>query len=91
MNATQRAMARHALGLPNDQRRSYRNRYFVPNGTAKASEWVNMEAAGLAECQSDPLASQMWFILTRMGAQAALNEAESLCMEDFPPAPEAAP
>lgn len=34
MSKKQKVLARHALGLPNPQRRSYRNRFLVAEGAA---------------------------------------------------------
>jgi hypothetical protein len=78
----QRRLARHALGLPNDMRRSYRNRFYAIAGH---SEWGAMVTAGLAEA-SEAAHGMQWFGLTRAGAAVALDRGETLCPEDFPPA-----
>lgn len=84
MTPRQRQLARHALGLPNARRRSYRNRFcaaYVPGGDF--DEWAALDRAGLARLinAQDRLAT---FHLTLAGARAALDPGESLCAEDFP-------
>lgn len=81
MNLEQIRLARHALGLPNDRRQSYRNRFLAGGEHA---EWRAMEAAGLAEADTTGGKGMTWFWLTREGAEAALEPGESLCPEDFP-------
>jgi hypothetical protein len=84
MTPAQRELARHALGLPNKQKRSYRNRYFARAGTETFLEWTLLEQAGFAiSCASrSPLYRSFW--LTRAGAEMALDPGESLDDEDFP-------
>lgn len=84
MTPVQRAMARHALGLPNPNFRSYRNRYYVHVTTEPARAWRDMVDMGLAMTGRGK-APYVWFHLTRLGAEAALEQGESLCPEDFPP------
>lgn len=84
MTPSQRAMARHALGLPNDQKRSYRNRYFAPDVSMRAQEWRELVASGLAEEFDEAPSSLSGFFLTREGADMALDPGETLCLEDFP-------
>jgi len=86
MGPEQRRLARHALGLPNRYRRSYRNR-FLSGG--ECSDWRAMEAAGHAESGKPDEHGRIWFWLTRAGAEAALDPGERLCREDFPPLPRA--
>lgn len=86
MTPRQRKLARHALGLPNRNRQTYRNRFLAGGEHA---DWRAMEAAGLAEADTTGGAGLTWFWLTRAGAETALDEGERLCSEDFPP--EAAP
>lgn len=84
MNAKQREFARHALGLPNGRKQSYRNRYIT---TPKHDEWRVMVDAGEAEFQCDPSQSEparATFWLTRKGAELALDKGETLDPEDFP-------
>lgn len=85
MTPAQRELARHALGLPNAARRSYRNRYFAGAGGAAAEQWQGMIAAGEAEGgELGHKPSSLFFCLTRKGAELALDPRESLCREDFP-------
>lgn len=83
MNTTQRLLARHALGLPNDQRRSYRNRFFVSPGTDDHGHWQAMAAQGWA-VEHPPEGRLILFTLTPTGARLALDPGETLCPEDFP-------
>jgi hypothetical protein len=80
----QTRLARHALGLPNDARRSYRNRFAVGDGP-KADLWRALVSDGLA-VDAGKEGTLNWFHLTRAGAEAALNRRETLCPEDFPTA-----
>lgn len=80
----QRELARHALGLPNRNRRSYRNR-FVCEETEP--NWSQMIADGYATMRSGatlPFGGNTCFYLTLAGAKAALDPREKLCDEDFP-------
>lgn len=81
----QRDLARHALGLPNKQRRSYRNHYCGPGGSA-LDAWEAMVSAGLAKKRAGSMLTggDDLYHLTRAGAEAALDPRESLCPEDFP-------
>ena len=89
MTPQQRKLARHALGLPNLHKQSYRNRFFAsyaPGGDY--DQWAKMEDAGLAEraaVSGDGKRYSFW--LTEKGARLALDVGERLCPEDFPPAP----
>ena len=85
MTAKQRKLARHALGLPNRDRRSYRNRFFAnyrPGGDYE--QWDAMWNRGLAERALVMDGDCYRFWLTETGAQMAINKGESLCPEDFP-------
>ena len=85
MTPAQRELARHALGLPNAGRKSYRNRYFAGAGGPTAAQWQAMVAAGEAEGgEPGHKSSSLFFRLTRMGAERALDRGETLCGEDFP-------
>lgn len=79
MTPEQRKLARHALGLPNDQKRSYRNRYFTH---ATSPVWVAMKAAGEADGRANGPGDFWW--LTIKGAELALDPGETLDREDFP-------
>lgn len=78
----EKALARHALGLPNDTRRSYRNRYAAPRNSENCAAWETMRAKGAADvfAYSEFLKH---FELTKDGAEAALEDGESLDLEDF--------
>lgn len=81
-----RELARHALGLPNNNLRSYRNR-FVTGGGKDGAAWAGMVAAGLAEVRAGkslPFGGADLYWLTRAGAMSALEPGETLCPEDFP-------
>ncbi len=88
MNAAQKRMARHALGLPTNKRRSYRNRYVVSPGGSDHTEWSDLVSKGLAEVAEGKPREDGFrmdtFYLTRAGAEAALEGKEELCPEDFP-------
>lgn len=83
MNAEQLNMARHALGLPNDRRRSYRNRYVAGLGTTQEKAWDELVRQGLAARGANGIAV-VGFCLTEAGAKAALDHTETLDPEDFP-------
>ena len=80
-----RELARHALGLPNDLPRSYRNRFVTgPGGDGHA--WDRLVTAGLAKKRSGetlPFGGSDFYWLTREGAVSALEPGETLCPEDF--------
>jgi hypothetical protein len=79
-------LARHALGLPNRYRKSYRNRYLA-GGPLDIESWEGMVSAGFAETTGARTVEGMqWFWLTEAGAKAALRRSEKLCPEDFPTA-----
>lgn len=89
MTPEQRLLARHALGLPNDRNRSYRNRFFTAIYGDTRNRWVEMVEAGWAEVQPVGIVPderhRFLFSLTTAGALLALDAGESLCQEDFPP------
>jgi len=77
-------LARHALGLPNERNRSYRNRYFT---TEDHVIWSLMRQHGLALWHPQPRIGEPaygMFYLTKAGANAALRPGETLDDEDFP-------
>jgi hypothetical protein len=82
------ALTRHALGLPNKRKRSYRNRYVVGPGCDDHVLWMDMVEAGFARrYDGRPLTGgDDLFVLTRAGAALSLRAGESLCGEDFPDA-----
>lgn len=83
MTPAQIKLARHALGLPNRRRQSYRNRYFAGEGSFAYIEWCKMIEDGVARgvklSHGNPV-----FWLTRQGAELALKPGESLDPGDFP-------
>ncbi|MDO9006316.1 MAG: hypothetical protein Q7V20_22970 [Aquabacterium sp.] len=86
MTPAQIALARHALGLPNSDNRSYRNRFCAGKGHSDHPKWNALVSAGLATVtrHAGGLGGQDTFRLTLAGAKAALAKGESLCPEDFP-------
>lgn len=95
MTFEQKELARHALGLPNKKRTSYRNHFVTGPGTEDYEPWMQMVMDGNANHRN---ATQMgWvtgnmdlFWLTRRGAELALGPNEDLDPEDFPQAKGAA-
>ena len=89
MTPLQRKMARHALGLPNRDKRSYRNRYVATEGPAGTlAAWQGLVKAGLAvELTKHRVGQNRSYVLTPAGAQAAIDPGEALCPEDFPLVP----
>jgi hypothetical protein len=83
MTTEQMAMARHALGLPNESGQSYRNRYFTSCGSVTEREWDELVKSGLAvrEKGGGKLAH---FYLTDAGARMVIAPGETLDPEDFP-------
>jgi hypothetical protein len=86
MTPQQIELARHALGLPNDRRRSYRNYFTAGTGHPDFADWIAMIKAGTAKrrISSRMAGGDDVFWLTIEGAQAALQHGESLDPEDFP-------
>lgn len=81
-------LARHALGLPNGRRKSYRNHFVAGEGHPDYIAWCDMVEHGFARGRpgtptagGDPV-----FWLTIAGASRALRQGETLDMEDFPDA-----
>lgn len=85
MTPAQRKMARHALGLEDGRKVSYRNRYFAELGTTHEDGWDEMCRRGLA-VRGDNGIAIIGFALTAAGAQEALDPGETLDCEDFPSA-----
>lgn len=86
MTPEQIELARHALGLPNDKRRSYRNRFIAGPGHRDYPAWVQMITDGnaLRYTRAGFAAGADLFVLTAVGAVAALQPNERLDQEDFP-------
>lgn len=88
MTTEQREQARHALGLPNKKRCSYRNRFVCDGGDP---HWTDMVAKGWAKMRAGdslPFGGCAMFWLTKAGAELALDKGERLSLEDFPPTSE---
>lgn len=87
MTPQQIDLARHALGLPNKRRQSYRNHFVAGPGHSDYTDWEAMVAAG--EARKHPASAltggDAMFTLTAIGAKAALRGRERLDPEDFPP------
>lgn len=82
------SLARHALGLPNKRRTSYRNRYVVGD-CEDGQYWQILVDSGLARKRHGstlPFDGDHMFSLTKEGATLALKRGEKLCAEDFPKA-----
>jgi hypothetical protein len=85
MTPKQKQLARNALGLPNERKQSYRNRFVLGNGSTNPNRpaWKKMVSYGHA-IRSTLCDGQTVFLLTHVGAKTALNRGETLCPEDFP-------
>lgn len=81
MSEDEKRLARHALGLPNEKRVSFRNRYIAPVGGPAEETWRAMVERRFAEPSSLGTGS---FVLTIKGAMEAIEEGEALDREDFP-------
>lgn len=85
MTPEQIELARHALGLDDRRKQSYRNRFCAGPGHDDYAAWVAMVADGNAEQHKSKLyAGDSMFFLTKAGATAALRPGETLDPEDFP-------
>ena len=86
MSPEQRELARHALGLPNKRRESFRNHYAIDAGCPDHDLWLAMVAAGEARRRANVawMGGMDQFWLTRSGAESALEPKERLDPEDFP-------
>lgn len=86
MTNQQKELARHALGLPNSQRTSYRNHFVTGDGSDDYADWMAMVQAGEARRRNGNALTggDDLFLLTTQGAKAALNRYERLDREDFP-------
>lgn len=86
MDAKQREMARHALGLPNKSRTTYRNRFVTDEAGDDFEVWMGMVARHWAKVRGPvkDLGGMYMFWLTRTGAAAALEPGETLNPKDFP-------
>lgn len=84
MTPEQRELARHALGLPNRNRKSYRNRYVCEESHPVWSEFVKRGWATMRAADTVPFGGCAIFYLTEAGARLALDKGEKLDAEDFP-------
>ncbi len=78
-----RAVARHALGLPNGAHESYRNFYVCPRAAEAHAGWSELVDGGLAALVRNDR-SYIAYALTRAGAELALDPGETLSPESFP-------
>lgn len=86
MTEKQIALARHALGLSDRNKVSYRNRFVAGPGHKEYADWMAMVSAGQAKMVDGKSISFCGdlFWLTAEGARLALKPGESLDPEDFP-------
>ena len=79
MTDRQRELARHALGLPNAKRTTYRNHFVTGEGSDDFADWMAMVVGGFAgRGRPSPLTGgEDIFWLTTMGAMAALEPGET--------------
>lgn len=78
-------LARHALGLPNDNNRSFRNHYVAEPSSDAGRLLTRSVAFGYCTERPHTLVPAMnVYRLTRAGAELCLLPGESLCPEDFP-------
>lgn len=89
MTPAQIELARHALGLGNGRRVSYRNHFVTGPDGDDFADWMAMVEAGNAKRHAGhPLAGgDDMFWLTHQGAKAALKRGERLDPHDFPTPP----
>ena len=83
----QRALARHALGLPNKTKQSCRNRYCAGATHSAFDDWHHMVADGNAGFRDGArllFDGDSLFWLTQCGADQALDPDESLDRDNFP-------
>ena len=87
MTTKQIELARHALGLSQFRKKSYRNRFIAGDGHPDFPEWMKMVIDRNAKrSQSRMFGGDSMFMLTLVGARTALNAGEQLDKEDFPDA-----
>lgn len=85
MTKGQIELGRHALGLPNNQRETYRNHFIAGPSHDDYVDWMAMVADGNAirRDPSDLYGGDYCFVLTRNGALLCLTAKEKLDPEDF--------
>lgn len=86
MTAQQRDLARHALGLPNKQRISYRNHFVTHKDSEDYCPWQELVRHGLAMFMhgGEMAGGGDIFWLTQQGAEHVLEPGEKLKV-DFSP------
>ena len=79
-------LGRHALGLPNRKRISYRNHFCAGPGHLDYFNWLEMTTLGYAIRRkgSELSGGDDVFLLTFKGASECVLPGEKLCAEDFP-------
>ena len=83
MNNKQIPLARHALGLPNKNNTSYRNRFCTGPGSTEYEEWEAMVAQGDAVKRTSSLwGGDSMYHLTLRGALAVREPKEHISRED---------
>jgi hypothetical protein len=85
MTKKQRELGRHALGLPNKERESYRNHFVAGPAHDDYAEWMLMVSEGNAVRleRADIYGGDFCFYLTRVGAEGCLQGKEQLDPDDF--------
>jgi hypothetical protein len=81
----QRTLGRHALGLRDDNKRSYRNSFVTGPKNANYGVLMRMVEDGVATRErfgAHP-ENRYVFHLTKVGAEQCLDPGESLSTEDF--------
>jgi hypothetical protein len=85
MTPEQVELARHALGLPNDTKRSYRNYFTCGEHSPDFAVWQRMVSNGDAISEKRKgFGGDSIFWLMEDGARKALKPGETLDMEDYP-------
>ena len=83
MTPEQKKLARHALGLPNPKKTSYRNHFCAGPGHIDYAEWLKMVDAGYAiRCVGPSWGGDDMFHLTLKGAIAAREPKEHISREE---------
>ena len=87
MTENQIELGRHALGLPNPKRRSYRNHFCAGATHSDYEDWMRMVQSGDATHRNGNAITggDDVFWLTKAGATACLKLGEQLDSEDFRP------
>ena len=83
MTARQRAFARHALGLPNNQNTTYRNHFCIDKGGDGYEDWEDLVRQKLAvKAPGRDYWVGDFFYLTLAGARQVLGSIEHIGRED---------